>query len=67
MEVLIWNKINTWVIIQGDLLIVNKIFAEVENYMNITQHKANAKKELTTIAMKQDETVSEFYHQIFDL
>lgn len=40
---------------------------EVEDYMDITQHKANAKKELTTIAMKQDETVSEFYHRIFDL
>ena len=35
--------------------------------MNITQHKANAKKELTTIAMKQDKIVFEFYHQIFDL
>ena len=43
------------------------MFAEVENYMDITQHKANTKKELTTIAMRQDETVFEFYHQIFDL
>ena len=67
MEVLIWNKINTWVIIQRDSLTVDKIFAEVENYMNITQHKANAKKKLTMIAMRQDKMVSEFYHRIFDL
>ena len=46
---------------------MDKIFAEVENYINITRHKANAKKELTTIAMKQDKTVFEFYHWIFDL
>ena len=46
---------------------MDKIFAKVENYMNITQHKANAKKKLTTIAMRQDKTVSEFYYQIFDL
>ena len=52
MEALIWNKINTWVIIQRDSLIVDKMFAEVENYMEITQYKANAKKELTMIAVK---------------
>lgn len=67
MDVLIWDKINTWVIIQGDLLIVDKMFAEVENYMDITQHKANTKKELTMITMKQDKIISEFYHQIFAL
>ena len=43
------------------------MFAEVENYMDITQHKANAKKALTKIAMKQNKKVFEFYHQIFDL
>ena len=43
------------------------MFTEVENYIDITQHKANAKKKLTTIAMKQDKTVSKFYYQIFDL
>ena len=67
MKAPIWNKINTWVIIQGDLFTVDEIFTEVENYMDITQHKANAKKELTMIAMRQNETVSEFYHWIFDL
>ena len=36
MDVLIWDKINIWVIIQGDLLIVDKMFAEVENYIDIT-------------------------------
>ena len=35
--------------------------------MDITQHKANVKKKLTMITMKQDEIVSEFYHQIFAL
>ena len=67
MEASIWNKINTWVIIQRDSLTVDKMFAEIENYMDITQHKANAKKELITIAMKQDKMVSKFYHRIFDL
>ena len=43
------------------------MFAEVENYEDITQHKANANKELTMIAMKQDNIVFEFYHQIVDL
>ena len=38
------------------------MFVEVENYMDITQHKVNAKKILTMIAMKQDKTVSKFYH-----
>ena len=46
---------------------MDKMFAEVENYMNIIQHKANAKKELAMITMKQNKTVSEFYHQIFAL
>ena len=67
IEAPIWNKINTWVIIQGDLFTVDKMFAEVENYMDITQHKVNAKKELTMITIKQDETISEFYHQNFAL
>ena len=67
MEALIWDKINIWVIIQGDLLTMDKMFAEVENYINIIQHKANAKKELTMITIKQDETISEFYLQIFAL
>ena len=67
IEVPIWDKINSWVIIQEDLLIVDKIFAEIKNYMDITQHKANAKKKLTMITIKQDKTISEFYHQIFAL
>ena len=67
MKVLIWDKINTWVIIQRDSLTMDKMFAEVENYMDITQHKANAKKKLTMITMKQNKMVSEFYHQIFTL
>ena len=67
MEASIWDKINTWIIIQGDLLTVDKMFTEVENYMDTTQHKANTKKEFTMITIKQDETVSEFYHQIFAL
>lgn len=67
MEAPIWNEINTWVIMQGESLTVDGMFAEVENYMDVTQHKANAKKELTTVAMRQDETVSEFYHRIFEL
>ena len=67
MEAPIWNKINTWIIIQGNSFTVDKMFAEVENYMDITQHKANAKKKLTMIAMKQEEMVFEFYYQIFDL
>ena len=62
MKAFIWNKINTWVIIQGDLFTMDEMFAEVENYMDIIQHKVNAKKKLTTIAMKQNKTVSEFYH-----
>ena len=62
MKAPIWNKINTWVIIQGYSLTVDKMFAEVENYMDITQYKANVKKELIMIIMKQDETVSEFFH-----
>ena len=60
MKAPIWNKINTWVIIQEDSFTVDKIFAEVKNYMDITQYKANTKKELTTIAMRQDKTVSIF-------
>ena len=36
MEALIWDKINTWIIIQWDSLIVDKMFTEVENYMDIT-------------------------------
>ena len=67
MDAPIWNKINTCIIIQRDSLTVDKMFTKVENYMDITQHKANAKKKLTTIVMRQDKTVSEFYHQIFDL
>ena len=67
MEALIWDKINSWVIIQGDLLTVDKMFAEIKNYIDITQHKVNAKKELTIITIKQNETISEFYHQIFVL
>ena len=67
MEAPIWNKINSWVIIQGDFLTVDKMFAEVKNYIDITQHKANAKKELTTITMKQDKTIFEFYYRIFAL
>ena len=43
------------------------MFAKVENYIDIPQHKANVKKKLTIIAMKQDKTVFEFYHWIFDL
>ena len=43
------------------------MFTKVENYIDITQHKANAKKELTMITMKQDKTISEFYYQIFAL
>ena len=43
------------------------MFAEVENYMDMTQYKVNAKKKLTIIAMKQDKMVFKFYHQIFDL
>ena len=58
METPIWNKINTWVIIQGDSLTMNKMFAEVKNYMDITQHKANAKKKLTTIVTVQISTTS---------
>ena len=46
---------------------MDEIFAEVENYIDITQHKTNAKKKLTTIPIKQDKTVSKFYHQIFNL
>ena len=60
MEAPIWDKINIWVIIQGDFLTVDKMFAEVENYMNIPQHKTNVKKKLTTINMKQDKTISDF-------
>ena len=67
MEVPIWDKINTWVIIQKELLTVDKMFTEVENYIDITQYKANAKKELIMITMKQNKTVSEFYHRIFAL
>ena len=62
MKAPIWDKINTWVIIQGDLFIVDEMFAEVENYIDITQHKANAKKVLTIITMKHNKTVSEFYY-----
>ena len=46
---------------------MDKMFAKVENYMDIIQHKANAKKKLTMITMKLDKTISEFYHQIFAL
>ena len=67
MKAPIWNKINIWVIIQGDSLTVNKMFVKVENYIDITQHKTNAKKKLTAIAMRQDKMIFELYHQIFDL
>ena len=43
------------------------MFAKVENYIDITQYKANTKKKLITITMKQDGTISEFYHRIFAL
>ena len=43
------------------------MLTEIENYIDITQHKANVKKEFTTITIKQDETIFEFYHQIFAL
>ena len=46
---------------------MDKMFAEVKNYIDIIQHKVNANKELTTITMKQDKTIFEFYHQIFAL
>ena len=43
IEAPIWDKINIWVIIQGDLLTVDEMFAEVENYMDITQHDCTEK------------------------
>ena len=51
----------------GDSLTIDALFDEIEHYMGIHLQSRDAKKELITITMKSNESVSEYYHRIFKL
>ena len=51
----------------GADLTVKSFFEEIENYMGLHHQAKDAKKELLTIKMENNENVSEYYHRIFKL
>ena len=46
---------------------LNEFFKEVEHYMKISMLAAKTKNELNTIVMHSNESVNEYYHQLFKL
>lgn len=57
----------SWVIDVGKSLTIDTLFDEIEHYMGIKFQSRASKRELATITMKSDESVTEFYHRILDL
>ena len=66
MENPIFEAIHIWVEDQ-EVLTLEAFFDEVEHYMGIHLQTTQAKKDLTTIKMKPEESVNEYYHRIFKL
>ncbi len=57
----------SWVADKGTEATLDLLFEEIENYMRLHHQAKDAKKELLTIKMKNNETVSNYYHRIFKL
>jgi hypothetical protein len=62
----IFDAMQSWIADKETEATLDLLFEEIENYMRLHQAK-DAKKELLTIRMKNNENVSKYYHRIFKL
>lgn len=63
----IFDAMHAWVTDVGGALTLESFFLEIENYMGLHHQAKDAKKELLTIKMENNENVSGYYHRIFKL
>ena len=65
MKSLLFNKIAASE--NSDTITMLRLFEETKRWMRVHLQATKAKQELITIAMKNTESVSKYYHRIFKL
>ena len=63
----IFQQLDAWIVANSEGLTMEGFYQQIEHYMGIHMLTERAEDELRTVTMKSNETVDEYYQQIFKL